>query len=76
MKRMFNFWLWCVYEQYESFLLMLVAVMIPVVAGLIWFVLIVFLLTSGYIIFGGVLFLVPVFMVLMRGIRSYNEANK
>jgi hypothetical protein len=75
MKRIFEFWVWAVSEQLDSFLLFITTAILTVIIVLVWFFTSMALLLSGSIIYGGVLLLGPVFLILMRGAREYNKTN-
>jgi hypothetical protein len=75
MKRMFDFWVWAVSEQLDSFLLFITTASLTVIIVLVWFFTSMALLLSGSIIYGGVLLLWPVFLVLMRGAKEYNKTK-
>jgi hypothetical protein len=75
MKRMFDFWVWAISEQLDSFLLFITTAILTVIIVLFWFFTSMALLLSGSIIYGGVLLLGPVFLILMRGAKEYNKTN-
>jgi hypothetical protein len=73
---LFKFWVWAANEQEDSFLIFIAAV-IPVAAlGTGWFISCIALLAHGKVLFSGVLFLVPIFFVLLRAARKYNSTKE
>tara|TARA_R110000850_G_scaffold249734_1_gene374635 strand:+ start:18 stop:260 length:243 start_codon:yes stop_codon:yes gene_type:complete len=74
MKRFFDFWNWAI-EQHGSPLLSVVAMVIPVFALLAWVFGAVYLFTIGHPLLGGLLFVLPTALVLMRGVSEYNRCH-
>jgi glucose-6-phosphate-specific signal transduction histidine kinase len=75
MKRILDFWTWAAYEQSDSFLLYIVASLIPILVALVWLVTCIAILSYGHIIFSGVVFLAPIFFILVRGAKEYNRSH-
>jgi hypothetical protein len=69
MNRFFDFWCWAIAGQ-DSLLLGFVALAILVFAGFAWFYCVIGLLIFGHTILGGLLIVVPIALVLMRGARG------
>lgn len=74
MERFFDFWTWAI-EQHGSPLLSVVALAIPLFAGMAWVFGAVSLLILGHILLGGMLIVAPIALVLIRGVREYNKCN-
>tara|TARA_R110000850_G_C9630421_1_gene432068 strand:+ start:250 stop:483 length:234 start_codon:yes stop_codon:yes gene_type:complete len=74
MKRFLVFWHWAV-AQYDSPLLSVVAMAIPVLAGFAWVFGTVILLILGHILLGGLLIIAPIALVLLRGVREFNRRH-
>jgi hypothetical protein len=74
MERFFDFWTWAI-GQHGSPLLSVVALAIPVFTGLAWVFGAASLVILGHPILGGLLLIVPIALVLMRGAREYNKCH-
>jgi hypothetical protein len=74
-ERMFKYFCWCM-NNTENELLFFTAATLLLVLVCLWIFLFVTLLASGYYIFGFIALLTPIFMVLIHGVKGYNEDNK
>tara|TARA_R110000744_G_scaffold360694_1_gene468261 strand:- start:38 stop:280 length:243 start_codon:yes stop_codon:yes gene_type:complete len=76
MSNLFKFWVWAATEQTDSFLTFIAAVLPVAALGIGWFISCIALLAHGKVLFSGVLFLVPIFFVLLQAARKYNSTKE